>query len=157
MIGNVEFGFWFHIEQVPFQADTLHAHGFIYIEDERYLTNNLKDNERLRALIREETGDDGRYGNNWLALQDLDMDAGIVWYAKKGAHDRSRSLHPAAAPIEQTGSQLEGRSHSMSRVGKEFYTRIRPFLNAAMTNEILNWDDERWDEVGAKRDASVLL
>jgi hypothetical protein len=148
LLGDVEFGLWFFVEQVPYKEESLHAQGLLYINDDSWFPENARKNERLRKLIRKETGDNSRVDNNWLLMRELDMDAGNIWYSTKASEKRMRSRHPAAAPVELTGSRLEARSQVMSRIGKEFYTRMRPFINALLTNQLLDWEESDWERVG---------
>lgn len=152
LLGDVEFGMWYHIEQVPFKPDKLHAHGLIYLHDGDWFTDNLRRNERLRDTIKIATGYDGRGGKNWLAMRDRTMNVGWIWYSTKGARDRLRTALADSPSVEQAGKRLESRSHSLSRIGKDFYSRIRPFLNATLTNEILDWTDDEWEAVGVTHD-----
>lgn len=155
VLGEVEFGLWYRVEQVPFETNSLHAHGLLYIAEADWLKDSSRRNERLRKAIREITCDDGRRGNNWLCLADKQMNAGMVFYAAKGRRDLLRRPLASSPPIELTGHRLESRSHSLSRIGKEFYERVRPFLNAAMFGDLLDWDDAQWEAVGIARDMDI--
>lgn len=86
LLGDAEFGLWFFVEQVPYKDESLHAHGLLYINDDSWFPDNARKNERLRELIKKETGDDGRVEKNWFSMREIDMDAGNIWYQRSAAH-----------------------------------------------------------------------
>ena len=150
VLGDVEFGVWFHLEKDPDSGD-IHIHGFLYIEEPGWLVENTTKNERLREVMRALTGDDGSKGNNWNSIPENVMDFGWVDYCRKSLRKSKYALP------EAFGTKLDATSHCLSRIGKDFYERIRPFLIACLTNEVLDWQGDRFEEFGTSWDEDILL
>lgn len=56
LLGDTEFGLFFHLETTPGEPHKLHAHGIIYISDESWFRYRSAKYTKLRNVIRDVTG-----------------------------------------------------------------------------------------------------
>ncbi|WP_291075705.1 hypothetical protein [Hyphomonas sp.] len=167
LLGDTEFGLWFHIEHIPGEPDKLHAHGIIYAVDESWLASGNTQYTKLRDEIRKATGfkpeicGKGIRKENWVHMQKKSLNQGYVAYSTKSSRVTTRNprfdiakMMPdyIGVPSEEIGDRIEAVSHSLTKRAKNFYESARPIVRGFMTGKVFDWDDDDWKKAGATFD-----
>lgn len=171
LLGDTEFGLWFHIEHVPGEPDKLHAHGIIYAEDEAWLTSGSSQYTKLRDEIRKATGFKPElHGKairkgDWVHMPKKSLNQGHVAYSTKSS--RATTSNPRfniaemmpnyiGVPSEEIGDRIEAVSHSLTKRAEEFYESVRPIVRGFITGKVFDWDDDEWRAAGATFDDGLI-
>lgn len=145
VLGEVEFGFWFHIEGKRKDKDALHAHGFIYVEKEEWFKRNSSKRRKLVAALKKATAEDGAMSPaNWIDLNKKPINTFWISYCRKGRRDQSWIFSNNTTPDETIGLQLSSMSHTLSRRTKIFYERLRPLITAIVKDRLEDFDESDW-------------
>lgn len=154
LLGDTEFGLWFHLEHKPDDPDKIHAHGLIYIMDESWFKYRSAKYRDLRDNIRSATGfvpdidPESISMEKWLFTPNKPLNHGNQDYSTKSDRLKSFHLSYAGEPTLEIGELIEATSHSLRRRSQAFYERMRPLVSAFITGEVLDWDDDQWEAIG---------
>ena len=164
LLGDSEFGLWFHLEHSPGQPEKIHAHGLIYFADECWFEEKRTKYRAIRDAIRSATGFTPTIGKDaiaperWVYTQSKELNHGYIDYCVKSRRERTANprfdiskLMPnyVGIPSVEVGGRIEAVSHSLTRRGRSFYESVLPVVRGFMNGEIYYWDKDRWETCGA--------
>ena len=167
LLGDTEFGLWFHIEHTPGEPHKLHAHGIIYVTDKSWLTPGNAQYVKLREEIRKATGFECElHGKairkeDWIHTPEKKLNQGYINYSAKSSRTKTRNpgfnianMMPnyIGVPSVEIGDRIEAVSHSLTKRAKKFYESVRPTVRGFMTGKVFDWDDDDWLKAGATFD-----
>ena len=155
ILGDIEFGIWFHLETKPSEPDKIHAHGIIYVADPVWLRSRTLEYKDLRESIRIATGYEPMIGGTpirkerWVHISDKPLNFGIIDYAEKSRRNRLFTAQFIGEPSEQIGNRIEATSQTLIKRGRSFYEHTRPFVRAIITNQLADWSTDEYEKAGA--------
>jgi len=163
LLGDTEFGLWFHLEHKPDAPDKIHAHGLIYILDEAWFKYRSAKYRDLRDNIRTATGfvpdidPESISMEKWLFTPNKPLNHGNQDYSTKSAREKSFHLNYAGEPTKEIGELIEATSQTLRRRSQAFYERMRPFLRAFITGDVLDWNDDQWEAIGVTHEYDFVI
>ncbi|WP_290949970.1 hypothetical protein [Hyphomonas sp.] len=163
LLDDTEFGLWFHLEHKPGEPDKIHAHGLLYIVDEAWLMSGSVKYGQVREAIREATGfekglcDGDMAKERWVFTPDKELNHGNQIYSSKSRRGRLFKLPYMGEPDLALGTQIECTTQSLRKRAQTFYERARPLVTAFIDGSILEWSDERWNELGVTQERDLLI
>lgn len=147
LLGDVEFGVWFHIEPTPEKSakrPPYHAHGIIFIADPSWFIRHSNKRKKLgRAFLKATGKDETMCPQNWQEMKEQDLNFGWIDYSRKGRRDRLFIMDFEICP-EEVGDPLSAMSHAMTRRAKGFYERLLPLIRAIVENKYPEFSADDW-------------
>ena len=163
LLGDTEFGLWFHLEHKPGEPDKIHAHGLIYVVDEAWFISGSRKYSQLRTAIREATGFEMGLNigeitkERWVFTPDKELNHGNQYYSSKSRRGRLFKLPYMGEPDLALGTQIECTTQSLRKRAQTFYERVRPLVTAFIDGSVLDWPEERWNELGVTQERDLLI
>ncbi|MEO0452421.1 MAG: hypothetical protein AAFZ74_19055, partial [Pseudomonadota bacterium] len=147
LLGDVEFGVWFHIEPTPEKSvkrPPYHAHGILFIDDQSWFIRDSSKRKKLgRAFLKATGQDDTMCPQNWQEMKKQDLTFGWIDYSRQSRRNRMFIMDFEICP-EEIGDPLSAMSHSMARRAKSFYERMLPLIRAIVGNKYLEFSFDDW-------------
>ena len=125
-----------------------------YILDEAWFKYRSVKYRDLRDNIRTATGfvpdidPESISMEKWLYTPNKPLNHGNQDYSTKSAREKSFHLNYAGEPTKEIGERIEATSHTLRHRSQAFYERMRPFLRAFITGDVLDWNDDKWEAIG---------
>lgn len=150
LLGDVEFGVWFHIEPTPEKSvkrPPYHAHGIIYIVDPSWFIRDSNKRKKLgRAFLKASGKDDTMCPHNWQEMKKQDLNFGWIDYSRKARRKRLYIMDFEICP-EEVGDPLSAMSHAMTRRARGFYERLLPLIRAIVENKYSEFSADDWHKL----------